>query len=85
MSDTMRPTVLLTQEQVDFYHREGYLALDAITTPEEVEWLRSIYDRLFEARAGREVGDQFDLGGCLARRLSQSVAGCSGIQMLSEV
>jgi ectoine hydroxylase-related dioxygenase (phytanoyl-CoA dioxygenase family) len=55
--------VVLTQEQIDFYHREGYLALDAITTPEEVEWLRGIYDRLFASRAGREVGDQFDLGG----------------------
>ncbi len=63
MIDTTTPTVVLTQEQIDFYHREGYLALDAITTPEEVEWLRGIYDRLFEARAGRERGDQFDLGG----------------------
>lgn len=57
------PTIVLTQDQIDFYHREGYLVLDAITTQEEVEWLRGIYDRLFEARAGREAGDQFDLGG----------------------
>ena len=63
MIDTMRPTVLLTQDQIDFYHREGYLALAAITTPEEVAWLRDIYDRLFAARVGREAGDQFDLGG----------------------
>ena len=57
------PRVVLTQDQIDFYHREGYLVLDVITTQEEVEWLRGIYDRLFEARAGREAGDQFDLGG----------------------
>ena len=63
MIHAMRPTVVLTQEQIDFYHREGYLALAAITTPEEVEWLREIYDRLFAARAGREAGDHFDLGG----------------------
>ena len=61
--NAMAPTVVLTQDQIDFYHREGYLVLDAITTAEEVEWLRGIYDRLFEARAGRETGDQFDLGG----------------------
>jgi ectoine hydroxylase-related dioxygenase (phytanoyl-CoA dioxygenase family) len=60
---SLEPTVVLTQEQIDFYHREGYLALDAITTPEEVEWMRGIYDRLFEQRAGREEGNQFDLGG----------------------
>src|SRR5437870_4772312 len=57
------PSVLLTQAQIDFYHREGFLALEAITTPAEVAWLRDVYDRLFEARAGREEGNQFDLGG----------------------
>ncbi len=59
----MQPMVTLTQEQIDFYHREGYLTLEAITTPEEVAWLRDIYDRLFASRAGREEGNQFDLGG----------------------
>lgn len=59
----IQPTVVLSQEQIDFYHREGYLAIDAITTQEEVAWLRGIYDRLFSERAGREVGDQFDLAG----------------------
>lgn len=59
----MEPTVILTQEQIDFYHREGYLALDAITTPEEIAWMSQVYDRIFEARAGREEGNQFDLAG----------------------
>jgi len=54
---------VLTREQIDFYHREGYLALEAITTTEEVEWLREIYDRLFASRAGRDEGMQFDLAG----------------------
>lgn len=59
----LNPTVELTPEQIAFYHREGYLALDAITTQAEVAWLREIYDRLFAARAGREEGNQFDLAG----------------------
>ncbi|MCC6444667.1 MAG: phytanoyl-CoA dioxygenase family protein [Armatimonadetes bacterium] len=59
----MTPAVRLTPEQTAFFHREGYLALGAIMTPEEVDWLKDIYDRLFERKAGREVGDQFDLGG----------------------
>jgi len=57
----IQPTVKLTDEQIAFYHREGYLAIDAITTPEEVAWLREIYDRLFAQRAGRKEGNQFDL------------------------
>lgn len=57
------PTIQLSDAQIAAYHRDGYLALDAITTPGEVAWLREIYDRLFAERAGREVGDQFDLAG----------------------
>ncbi len=53
----------LTQDQIDFFQREGYLALEALTTQEEVAWLRQIYDRLFSQRAGREEGNQFDLAG----------------------
>jgi ectoine hydroxylase-related dioxygenase (phytanoyl-CoA dioxygenase family) len=59
----MQPMIKLTNDQIAFYHREGYLAIDAITTPEEVAWLREIYDRLFAQRAGREEGNQFDLAG----------------------
>jgi ectoine hydroxylase-related dioxygenase (phytanoyl-CoA dioxygenase family) len=56
-------TVQLSEDQTAFYHREGYLALDAITTQEEVAAVRTIYDRLFAQRAGREEGNQFDLAG----------------------
>jgi len=59
----MTPTVSLEQAQIDFYHANGFLALDAITTQEEVGWMREIYDRLFASRAGRAEGNQFDLGG----------------------
>jgi ectoine hydroxylase-related dioxygenase (phytanoyl-CoA dioxygenase family) len=51
----------LSPEQIAFYHREGYLALPAITTAADVERLQDIYDRLFATRAGREVGDHLDL------------------------
>src|SRR5438876_9660489 len=57
------PTVVLTSEQIDFFHREGYLVLDQIMPPDEVQWLRGIYDRLFAQRAARDEGNQFDLGG----------------------
>ena len=48
------PTITLTRDQIEFYQREGYLALDALTTQDEVAWLRDIYDRLFAERAGRD-------------------------------
>lgn len=57
------PTLILTPEQIEFFHREGYLALEAITSPEEVNGLREIYDRLFATQAGRAHGDHLDLSG----------------------
>ncbi len=59
----MKPTVILTQDQIDFFHREGYLAIDAITTKEEVQKMRVIYDALFEQKAGLKDGSHFDLAG----------------------
>jgi ectoine hydroxylase-related dioxygenase (phytanoyl-CoA dioxygenase family) len=59
----MQPTVTLTSDQIRFYHDNGYLALESITTADELATLRSAYDRIFSQRAGRDVGDQFDLGG----------------------
>ncbi|HEY0008514.1 MAG TPA: phytanoyl-CoA dioxygenase family protein [Tepidisphaeraceae bacterium] len=57
------PTIQLTQNQIEHYHREGYMVIEQISTPDEIEKLRVIYDRLFEQKAGRADGAQFDLGG----------------------
>ncbi len=59
----LTPTVTLTEEQIDFYYDNGFLAIEAITTGEEVERLRGVYDQIFEQRAGRAEGNQFDLAG----------------------
>ena len=56
-------TIVLDPDQIEFYGQNGYLALPAITTQEEVQALLGIYDRLFEQRAGREEGDHLDLAG----------------------
>jgi len=55
------PNLQLTDEQIAFYQREGYLSLPAITTPEEVASLCAVYDRMFETKAGRKEGDHLDL------------------------
>lgn len=59
----MEPTVTLTDDQVAFFHTNGFLCIEAITTQEEVARLCNVYDELFQRRAGRETGDQFDLAG----------------------
>jgi ectoine hydroxylase-related dioxygenase (phytanoyl-CoA dioxygenase family) len=56
-------TVELTADQVAFFQENGFLAIERITTDEEVAWLRGIYDRLFNERIGEEEGKYFDLGG----------------------
>ena len=54
----------LTVEQIRQFHIDGFLSIDQpITSASEIEWMRDIYDRIFEQRAGRESGDQFDLAG----------------------
>ena len=56
-------TVQLSKEQIAFFHREGYLVLDQLVPAEEVDRMRVIYDRLFDRKAGRELGEYYDLGG----------------------
>ena len=51
----------LTEEQITSYRDNGFLSIERITTDEEVEWLKEIYDRLFVERAGEEKGMYYDL------------------------
>jgi ectoine hydroxylase-related dioxygenase (phytanoyl-CoA dioxygenase family) len=57
------PVQPLTKEQINFFHENGYLKIEAITTPEDVEDARRVYDQLFQVKAGRSVGDHYDLAG----------------------
>ncbi len=56
-------TTHLSQEQIEQFQRDGFIAIDALIPPEEVEQLRHIYDRLFSDKTGWDRGDQFDLAG----------------------
>jgi hypothetical protein len=53
-------TLKLTEEQIQFYNEQGYLRLEQISPPEEVEFLRGVYDRLFAEKIGRRQGAYFD-------------------------
>ena len=54
------PRITLTEEQIQFYKEHGYLRLEQISPPEEVEFLRGVYDRLFADKVGRRQGAYFD-------------------------
>jgi ectoine hydroxylase-related dioxygenase (phytanoyl-CoA dioxygenase family) len=63
MAATSDFRVSVTDEQIAFFREQGYLSLDRITTDEEVEWLKGIYDQLFNRRMGEGDGEYFDLAG----------------------
>ena len=53
----------VTDEQVTFFQENGYLSIPRITTDDEIEWLKGIYDQLFNDRIGEAQGRYFDLAG----------------------
>lgn len=59
----MQAVAQLSPEQVQSYHRNGFLAIESLIPLDEVELLREAYDRIFNERAGRGEGMQFDLAG----------------------
>jgi hypothetical protein len=57
------PAFRLTEDQVAFFHREGYLSIPRITTSDEVAWIVEVYDRLFDDKCGWDEGRFFDFAG----------------------
>jgi hypothetical protein len=60
MSDKSSP---LTAQQIAQFQDQGFLRLERFAVVEEINWVRTIYDRLFVERAGWDSGDHFDLAG----------------------
>jgi ectoine hydroxylase-related dioxygenase (phytanoyl-CoA dioxygenase family) len=61
MQKSSPPLVELTPAQIAEFYERGFLAIPQISSPEEVEFLRGVFDRLFEQKAGRDEGAQFDM------------------------
>jgi hypothetical protein len=53
----------LSAEQVARFRADGFLALNSIAPPAEVEQLRGIISRLFSDGVGRNKGAQYDMAG----------------------
>ena len=56
-------TLLITNNQVNFFHNEGYLGIEKLADSDDVVLLKEIYDDLFNQQVGRDNGDHFDLAG----------------------
>ncbi|MEZ4660633.1 MAG: phytanoyl-CoA dioxygenase family protein [Caldilineaceae bacterium] len=53
---------MLTQQQIDFYHENGYLGIEGVYSTAEIEELRRVTDEFVEAsRAHTEHTEVFDL------------------------
>jgi ectoine hydroxylase-related dioxygenase (phytanoyl-CoA dioxygenase family) len=55
--------LVLTDAQRAEFARDGFLRIERIIDADEVARIRAALERLHERRAGRETGEQFDLGG----------------------
>lgn len=53
--------VRLTDDEVAAFHRDGYASVERITTDEELDWLRDVFDDFFGAKRGGIPGGYFDL------------------------
>lgn len=53
--------VSLTDEEVAAFHHDGFVRVGRLTTDEELEWIRSIFDHLFAEKVGGFTGGYFDL------------------------
>ena len=60
---THQLNVTLSDEQIAQFHHDGFLAVPQISNAAEIEMMRAAYDTIFQSKAGRESGDQFDLAG----------------------
>ncbi|WP_329157362.1 phytanoyl-CoA dioxygenase family protein [Streptomyces sp. NBC_01717] len=54
---------VLTDAQREEFYRRGFVALDRLTSAEEVEELQAVYDRLFEDDADIAEQDRLELAG----------------------
>jgi hypothetical protein len=66
-----------TKAEIEFFRENGFLALDRITTDEEVAWLRSIFELIFSDEYAGQPGSPVDRSGTTGpgqpvARLSQS-------------
>jgi hypothetical protein len=51
----------VSDEQVEFFREQGYLVLERITTDEEIEYLRGVFEEIFSNCTGGLPGGYYDI------------------------
>jgi ectoine hydroxylase-related dioxygenase (phytanoyl-CoA dioxygenase family) len=54
-----------TREEVEFYKENGFLVVQRLTTDEEIEWLRKIFEHVFSPEQANAAGAPVDRSGTL--------------------
>ena len=67
-------TQLLTPAQIEFFHANGYLAIDRVMPGDEIPRVRAIYDRLFHEDRARTEGDLYNLSGTKEKGRREEIA-----------
>ena len=70
----LKPTRVLTPEQVAFFRENGFLAVDNVMPLEEVPVVRKVYDRLFNEDRSKTEGDLYNLTGQKEKGKKEDVA-----------
>jgi len=70
----LAPNRVLTPAQVEFFHQNGYLAVDNVMPLEEIPQVRAIYDRLFNEDRSKTEGDLYNLTGQKQQGKKEDVA-----------
>jgi ectoine hydroxylase-related dioxygenase (phytanoyl-CoA dioxygenase family) len=60
----VRYEIEVLDEQVEAFHRDGFTSIGRITTDEELDWLRGLFDALFAERA-LPLDDVDTTNGCM--------------------
>ena len=64
MTDSPQTTIPeLSEDQTALFHEQGFLTIPDLAPPEEIAAMHGVFERLFEQRAGREEGAQFEMVG----------------------
>src|SRR5262245_35191728 len=60
-----RLDVIPTAAEVEFFKENGFLVVQRLTTDEEIEWLRKIFEHIFSPEQANATGAPLDRSGTL--------------------
>lgn len=59
----MSQKTILSENELNRFNSDGFTYTDQITTSDDIDYVKEIFDQMFQEKLGREEGNQFDLAG----------------------